>query len=86
MALDQLPSVLTTPFWVQILNATTHVKIWELFLLSWSLQTRAVLRKAYSTLAFLRRTFSSQHTPSDIKRRLYLSLILPILTYCSPVW
>ena len=25
--------------------------------LSWSLQTRAVLRKAYSTLAFLRRTF-----------------------------
>ena len=54
--------------------------------LSWSLQTRAVLRKAYSTLAFLRRTFSSQHTPTDVKRRLYLSLIIPILTYCSPFW
>ena len=33
MALDQLPSVLTTPFWVLTFNAMTHVKVWELFLL-----------------------------------------------------
>ena len=54
--------------------------------LSWSLQTRAVLRKVYSTLAFLRCTFFSQQTPTEVKRKLYLSLIIPILTYCSPVW
>lgn len=54
--------------------------------LSWSLQTRNVLRRAYSTLAFLRRAFSSHHTPTDVKRKLYLSLIIPIITYCSTVW
>ena len=26
------------------------------------------------------------NTPTDVKRRLYLSLIIPIRTYCSPVW
>uniref|UniRef100_A0A1X7U0S2 Alkylated DNA repair protein AlkB homologue 8 N-terminal domain-containing protein n=1 Tax=Amphimedon queenslandica TaxID=400682 RepID=A0A1X7U0S2_AMPQE len=53
---------------------------------SWSLQTRNVLQRAYSTLAFLRRAFSSSHTPTDVKHKLYLSLIIPIITYCSPVW
>ena len=54
--------------------------------LSWSSQTRAVLKKAYNTLAILRRTFSAQTTPTEVKRKLFLSLIIPIFTYCSPVW
>ena len=46
----------------------------------------SVLSKAYKTLSLLRRTFRAASTPTIVKKKLYLSLIVPILTYCAPIW
>uniref|UniRef100_A0A1X7VGL1 Reverse transcriptase domain-containing protein n=1 Tax=Amphimedon queenslandica TaxID=400682 RepID=A0A1X7VGL1_AMPQE len=54
--------------------------------LSWSAQVKAVLAKAYKTLSLLRRTFRAASTPTVVKKKLYLSLIIPIFTYCAPIW
>ena len=54
--------------------------------LSWSEHINKTLGKAYRAFHLIRRTFSSATTPTHIKKYLYLSLILPILTYASPVW
>ena len=54
--------------------------------LLWSAQVKTVLSKAYKTLSLLRRTFRAASTPTIVKKKLYLSLIIPIFTYCAPIW
>ena len=53
--------------------------------LSWSLHYKVISQRAYGKLSLLRRTFSSS-IPVKVKKLLYLSLVRPHLTYCSPVW
>ena len=54
--------------------------------LTWSTQVDTVLKKAYNTLRMIKRVFPGATTPTHVKRKLYLSLVIPILTYCAPVW
>ena len=54
--------------------------------LTWSTQVDTVLKKAYNTLRMIKRVFPGATTPTHLKRKLYLSLVIPILTYCAPVW
>ena len=54
--------------------------------LLWSAQVKTVLSKAYKTLSLLRRTFRAASTPTIVKKKLDLSLIIPIFTYCAPIW
>uniref|UniRef100_A0A1X7SY51 Uncharacterized protein n=1 Tax=Amphimedon queenslandica TaxID=400682 RepID=A0A1X7SY51_AMPQE len=54
--------------------------------LSWSAQVDCVLKKAYNVLRMIKRVFPAATTPTVVKKKLYLSLVVPILTYCSPVW
>ena len=53
--------------------------------LSWSKHTEYITSKAYRILFLIQRTFSIT-SPTLTKKKLYQSLVLPILTYCSPVW
>ena len=53
--------------------------------LSWSSHYSKVSSKAYGVLSLIRRTFN-RNLPTGCKRKLYVTLILPHLTYCSPVW
>ena len=53
--------------------------------LSWSSHIDKILSKAYRTLHLIKCTFSMSSTIS-IKKRLYMSLVLPLITYCSPIW
>ena len=54
--------------------------------LSWSKHVHHIITKAYNQLHFIQRTFKAASTPTCVKKKLYLSLILPILSYASPVW
>ena len=54
--------------------------------LSWSLHIQKLLQKAYRSFLLIRRTFPPESTPTHIKKHLYLALVLPLLTYASPVW
>ena len=54
--------------------------------LSWSPQVKFVLTKAYGVLWTLKRVFPCSTTPTVVKKKLYLSLVIPIITYCCPVW
>ena len=54
--------------------------------LSWSKHIHHILSKAYNQLHFIQRTFKVASTPTSVKKKLYLSLILPILTYASQVY
>ena len=54
--------------------------------LSWSKHIHHILSKAYNQLHFIQRIFKASSTPTSVKKKLYLSLILSILTYASPVW
>ncbi len=53
--------------------------------LSWSNHIGTILSKAYKTLYFIKRTFAIS-SPMRVKKLLYLSLVLPLVTYCSQVW
>ena len=52
---------------------------------SWSSHYSKVSSKAYSVLSLIRRTFNC-NLLTGCKHKLYVTLILPHLTYCSPVW
>ncbi len=54
--------------------------------LSWSLHIQKLLQKAYGSFHLIRQTFPPDSTPTHIKKHLYLALVLPLLTYASPVW
>uniref|UniRef100_A0A1X7VHC2 Reverse transcriptase domain-containing protein n=1 Tax=Amphimedon queenslandica TaxID=400682 RepID=A0A1X7VHC2_AMPQE len=54
--------------------------------LSLSAHMHTILTKAYCTLSTIRRVFPISTTPTEAKEKLYLSLVLPILSYCAPVW
>ena len=54
--------------------------------LSWSPQVKAVLKKAYGVLWMLKRVFPCTTTTTAVKRKLYLSLVIPIVSYCCQVW
>ena len=53
--------------------------------LSWSSHIDKVLVKAYRTFLPIKRSFPNT-TNIIVKKRLYLVLVLPIITYGSPVW
>ena len=53
--------------------------------LSWSEHIKSIVSKGYQTLGLLRRAFPST-TPVRAKKLLFLSLVLPKLSYCSPIW
>ena len=53
--------------------------------LSWSQHINHVIAQAYRSLFLIKRVFPSTSN-IGVKKRLYLSLVLPILTYCFPVW
>ena len=53
--------------------------------LSWSKHIESIISKAYRILFLIKRTFSIS-SPTSVKKQLYQSLVLPILTYCSTVW
>ena len=53
--------------------------------LSWSSHIETIIAKANRTLYLIKQTFSIS-SPIPTKKQLYLSLVLPLLTYCSPVW
>ncbi len=50
--------------------------------LSWSQHINHVIAQAYRSLFLIKRVFPSTSN-IGVKKRLYLSLVLPILTYCS---
>ena len=54
--------------------------------LTWSSQVELVLKKAYSTFRMIKRVFPGATTPTNVKKKLYLSLVVPVVTYGSPVW
>ncbi len=54
--------------------------------LSWSTHINHILSKAYTQLHFIKRTFPASTTPAIVKKKLYLALILPIISYASQVW
>ena len=54
--------------------------------LSWSAHINTILKKAYCTLSAIRRVFPISSTPTEAKKKLYLSLVVPILSHCAPVW
>ena len=53
--------------------------------LSWTKHIETITSKAYRIFFLIKRTFSIA-SPTSTKKKLYQSLVLPILTYCSPVW
>lgn len=53
--------------------------------LSWSTHYSKISAKAYCALNLIRRTFG-KNLPQHCKRKLYVSLVLPHLLYCSQVW
>lgn len=53
--------------------------------LSWSEHIESIISKAYRIFFLIKRTFSIS-SPTSVKKLLYQSIVLPILTYCSPVW
>ena len=53
--------------------------------LSWKNHYIHISAKAYKILGLIRRIFKSSH-PVTVKCKLYLSLVRPILTYCSLIW
>ena len=53
--------------------------------MTWSTHIENVISKAHWIFFLIRRTFST-NIPISVKKQLYSSLVLPILTYCSPVW
>uniref|UniRef100_A0A1X7UDM8 Reverse transcriptase domain-containing protein n=1 Tax=Amphimedon queenslandica TaxID=400682 RepID=A0A1X7UDM8_AMPQE len=54
--------------------------------LSLSAYMHTILKKAYCTLSTIRRVFPISTTYTEAKEKFYLSLVLPILSYCAPVW
>ena len=52
--------------------------------LSWSLQANKCANKANSVLGFISRTVGPRN--SELFSKLYKSLVLPVLEYCSSVW
>ena len=52
--------------------------------LSWSLQANKYANKANSVLGLISRTVGPRN--SELFSKLYKSLVLPILEYCSSVW
>jgi len=53
--------------------------------LNWDKHHDYILKKAYKTHGFVRRTFSNNTVPSVVVK-LYISLVRSQLLYCSPVW
>ncbi len=53
--------------------------------LTWTMHYQKISSKVYQILGLLRRSFVFG-LPVVCKRKLYTSLVLPHLTYCSPVW
>ena len=53
--------------------------------LSWTMHYQKISSKVYQVLGLLRRSFASG-LPVVCKRKLYTALVLPHLTFCSPVW
>ena len=53
--------------------------------LSWGEHIRSIASRGYQTIGLLRRAFPAS-TPVRTKKLLFLSLVLPKLTYCSPIW
>ena len=51
--------------------------------LSWSSHIDYIISKAHWIFFLIKHTFSIS-SPLSVKRQLYLSLVLPLLTYCSP--
>ena len=52
--------------------------------LTWKHHIHNIKVKANRTLNFLHRNM--QHSPQQIKEKLYHTLVKPILEYCSPIW
>ena len=52
--------------------------------LSWGEHIRSIASRGYQTIGLLRRAFPAS-TPVRTKKLLFLSLVLPKLTYCSPI-
>ncbi len=53
--------------------------------LSWSSHIETTIGKAYRMLSLIKRTFSLSSNVT-VKKRLFLSVVLPIITYGSTVW
>uniref|UniRef100_A0A1X7T6X9 Reverse transcriptase domain-containing protein n=2 Tax=Amphimedon queenslandica TaxID=400682 RepID=A0A1X7T6X9_AMPQE len=53
--------------------------------LSWSKHIDSIVAKSYQSIGLLRRAFPVS-TPIKTKKLLFLSLVIPKLTYCSPIW
>ena len=53
--------------------------------LTWTMHYQKIFSKVYQILGLLRRSFVSE-LPVVCKRKLFTSLVLPHLTFCSPVW
>ena len=47
--------------------------------LTWSSQVELVLKKAYSTFRMIKRVFPGATTPTNVKKKLYLSLVVPVV-------
>ena len=71
----------------QITSSSCHKDLGLLFhsQLTYSSHYQLILRKAYGILYLLRRRFNS-HPSTETRKLLYLNLIRPIISYCSPVW
>ncbi len=53
--------------------------------LSWSKHHSSIASKVYRIMYLIRRTFDC-NVPTSCKLKLYVSLMLPHLSYCSPIW
>ena len=70
---------------IKVLNSCKDLGVIFCSDLSWSTHIDKILSRAYQSLYFIKRTFPIT-SPTKVKKLLYLSLVLPHVTYCSQVW
>ena len=69
---------------IQVEQACRELGVYFSSDLPWSSHIDKVLVKVYRTFLIIKRFFSNT-TNITVKKRLYLALVLPIITYGSPV-
>ncbi|MPC89285.1 hypothetical protein E2C01_084223 [Portunus trituberculatus] len=79
------PQISLGPHPLQVVRSAKLLGVTVYDQLTWKLHVTATMRSAAYTLYMLRR-LKSLGTPADELKGIYITFILPKLTYASPVW
>ena len=82
---EQLPSIYTIHN--KVLKSVSTAKYLGVHVnrkLDWSIHVNMIIKKANSTLAFLKRNLNN--CPTEVKSTCYKTMVRPILEYASTVW